>query len=95
MFFAGLVVLALQGPTLPPAHLDARRAPVTALVDSLEAAELRFFYEWREVLKISVDGRHESSKVASNRATTELREGYSICAPGAQSRFRRRSCPVT
>jgi hypothetical protein len=45
--------LQVSTPAPAPAHLDQPRRGSRALLDSLEAAELRFFYEWGEAFRLT------------------------------------------
>ena len=85
-----LSLLALQVAAPLPARLDPAHGGVASLRDSVARAELRFFYQWREAFKLSVDARDEFPHPAyagTHRATEQLRSGYLICRPATDSRF--------
>ncbi len=80
-----LAALMLQGP----ARIDPDLRGIASVRDSLEAAELRFFFQWRETAKQSSDALTTHGSVAkqtpAQRAASAIRSGYITCAPDANT----------
>ncbi|HYV96771.1 MAG TPA: hypothetical protein VE967_04860 [Gemmatimonadaceae bacterium] len=75
-----LASLIQGGPA--PALMDPRRVAPSAIHDSLEASELRFFEEWREAYRLSEAARHQYPRTTASlavRAHAQLRNAFTVC----------------
>ncbi|HYV98361.1 MAG TPA: hypothetical protein VE967_12950 [Gemmatimonadaceae bacterium] len=82
-----LITAALLQVSAPqPATLALTSSTANALVDSLEAAELRFFREWRDIFtKVNDPGAPTQSNLDA-RALRNLRESLAHCHPDSDGR---------
>src|SRR5262249_16694621 len=83
-----LITAALLQRSAPQSATLTLSAPtINALVDSLEAAELRFFREWRDIFMRTNDpGPFRQSSNLDANALRSLRQSLAHCHPDGDTR---------